>query len=278
VTTLERITGQALEFELTSVRFERVSASATSIFDLHGRVAIVTGASAGLGARFAAALAGAGAHVVACARRLAPLERLAEEHPGIEPARCDVTDQDQIRALVDKVRSDHGQIDICVNNAGISSGGPDQQADPATFAKVLDVNVRSLFALTQLVAEPMLARGGGSIVNISSMFGQVAASPAPEAGYVASKAAVNGLTRELAAQWAHAGVRVNALAPGWFPTEMNAELFADERAARFVARTCPMGRPGRPHELDGALLFLASDASSYCTGQVIVVDGGWTLR
>jgi hypothetical protein len=124
----------------------------------------------------------------------------------------------------------------------------------------------------------MLQQGRGSIVNISSMFGIVASSPVPEAAYVASKAAVNGLTRELGAQWAAAGVRVNALAPGWFPTDMNAELFADERTANWVARTCPMGRVGRPDELDGALLFLASDASSYCTGQVIVIDGGWTLR
>jgi NAD(P)-dependent dehydrogenase (short-subunit alcohol dehydrogenase family) len=106
----------------------------------------------------------------------------------------------------------------------------------------------------------------------------VASSPTPDAGYVASKFGVNGLTRELGAQWASRGVRVNALAPGWFPTEMNAGLFADEKAAKWVNRTCPMGRPGRPEELDGALLFLASDASSYCTGQVIVVDGGWTLR
>lgn len=249
-----------------------------SPFDLEGRVAIVTGASGGLGAHFAATLAGAGAQVVACARRLEPLEQLAAEHDGIVPVRCDVTAGDQLATLVRGVLDTHGRIDVCVNNAGISSGGPDEQRDPDAFGRVLDVNVRSVFALCQLVAAPMLEQGRGSIVNISSMFGLVASSPAPEAGYVASKAAVNGLTRELGAQWARHGVRVNALAPGWFPTEMNSELFADERAAKWVARTCPMGRPGRPEELDGALLFLASDASSYCTGQVIVVDGGWTLR
>jgi NAD(P)-dependent dehydrogenase (short-subunit alcohol dehydrogenase family) len=246
-----------------------------ALFDLEGRVAVVTGASAGLGARFATTLAEAGARVIACARRLEPLERLAAANPGIEPHRCDVTDDARLRELVGDVLDRHGRIDVCVNNAGVSSG---EQRDPAAFARVLDVNVRSVFALCQLVAEPMLAQGRGSIVNVSSMFSLVASTPAPESGYVASKAAVNGLTRELAHQWAPHGVRVNALAPGWFPTEMNAELFADERSAQWVARTCPMGRTGRPEELDGALLFLASDASSYCTGQVLVVDGGWTLR
>jgi NAD(P)-dependent dehydrogenase (short-subunit alcohol dehydrogenase family) len=249
-----------------------------ALFDLEGRVAVVTGASAGLGARFAATLAAAGARVIACARRPEPLERLAAANAGIEAYPCDVTDDARLHALVGEVLDRHGRIDVCVNNAGVSSGGPEAQRDPDAFARVLDVNVRSVFALCQLVAGPMLAQGSGSIVNVSSMLSLVASMPAPEAGYVASKAAVNGLTRELANQWAPRGVRVNALAPGWIPTEMNAELFADERAARWVARTCPMGRTGRPEELDGALLFLASDASSYCTGQVLVVDGGWTLR
>jgi NAD(P)-dependent dehydrogenase (short-subunit alcohol dehydrogenase family) len=124
----------------------------------------------------------------------------------------------------------------------------------------------------------MLERGSGSIINVSSMFGLVASTPVPEAPYVASKSAVNGLTRELANQWAPRGVRVNAIAPGWFATEMNAPLLEDERSRRWLERQCPMARPGELHELDGVLLFLASDASSYCTGQVIAVDGGWTIR
>lgn len=263
--------------ELTSVSVRPV-VPASPLFDLDGRVAIVTGASTGLGARFAATLAGAGATVVACARRLEPLERLAAEHAGIEPVRCDVCDAAQRRELVAGTLARHDRVDVCVNNAGVASGGPDEQASPDAFDHVLDVNLRAVFALCQLVAPAMLARGRGSIVNISSMFGLVAASPVPDAGYVASKAAVNGLTRELGAQWAGRGVRVNAIAPGWFSTDMNAELFEDERSAKWVARTCPMGRLGRPDELDGALLFLASDASSYCTGHVLVVDGGWTAR
>ena len=140
------------------------------------------------------------------------------------------------------------------------------------------VNLEAVFGLTQAVGEHMLARGSGSVVNVSSMFGLVASTPVPDAAYVASKSAVNGLTRELANQWASRGVRVNAIAPGWFETEMNAPLLQDERSLRWLVRQCPMGRPGREHELDGVLLFLASDASSYCTGQVIAVDGGWTIR
>ena len=146
------------------------------------------------------------------------------------------------------------------------------------FREVMRVNVEAVFALSQAVAEPMRAQGSGSVINISSMFSLVAAGPGPEAGYVASKSALNGLTRELAAQWARHGIRVNAIAPGWFPSEMTEALLADERGRRWLERQCPMGRPGRIDELDGVLLFLASDASSYCTGQVLTIDGGWTIR
>ncbi len=146
------------------------------------------------------------------------------------------------------------------------------------FSAVMRVNVEAVFALTQEVATHMIARGAGSVINVSSMFGLVASTPVPDAPYVASKSALNGLTRELANQWAPHGVRVNAIAPGWFATEMNTELLEDERSLRWLQRQCPMGRPGRVDELDGVLLFLASDASSYCTGQVIAVDGGWTIR
>ena len=245
---------------------------------LEGRVALVTGASSGLGARFAAVLAAAGAQVFACARRLDRLEALAAASDAIHPVRCDVADPaDRARAVAAAVER-FGQIDVCVNNAGISAPGPAEDTPLDAFRSVMQVNVEALFGLTQAVGRHMLERGRGSIVNISSMFGQVASAPVPEAAYVASKSAVNGLTRELGAQWAPRGVRVNAIAPGWFPTEMTTELLADERSRRWLERTCPMGRPGRSEELDGALLFLASDASSYCTGQTLVIDGGWTLR
>jgi NAD(P)-dependent dehydrogenase (short-subunit alcohol dehydrogenase family) len=252
---------------------ELTSVANGSLFDLEGRVAVVTGASGGLGARFAATLAAAGATVVACARRLEPLERLAAEHDHIEAARCDVADDAQARALVEGVLARHGRIDVCVNNAGISSGGPDQQGSVDAFSRVIDVNVRAVFALSQLVAAPMLDRGRGSIVNVSSMFGLVASSPAPDAGYVASKAAINGLTRELGAQWARRGVRVNAIAPGWFVTEINDQYLTGEAGSQ-LKRDIPMGRFGETGDLDGALLLLASNAGRYITGTTVVVDGG----
>jgi NAD(P)-dependent dehydrogenase (short-subunit alcohol dehydrogenase family) len=189
-----------------------------------------------------------------------------------------VTADDDRERLVATALEQFGRIDVCVNNAGVSSGGPEKQATLEGFRSVMRVNVEALFALSQAVSVPMRAAGSGSLVNISSMFSFIASTPVPEAGYVASKSAVNGLTRELASQWAPDGVRVNAIAPGWFPTEMNAALFEDEQTKRWFRRQCPMGRPGRIEELDGVLLFLATDASSYCTGQVITVDGGWTIR
>lgn len=245
---------------------------------LKDQVAIVTGASSGLGARFAIVLAEAGARVVACARRVERVEELARSHPGILPVRCDVTDADDRARLVETALQLDGRIDICVNNAGIASGDRDRQATLEAFSEVMRVNVEAVFALTQAVASYMVARGYGSVVNVSSMFGLVASTPVSDAGYVTSKSALNGMTRELANQWAPHGVRVNAIAPGWFATEMNEELLSDERSRRWLERLCPMGRPGREDELDGVLLFLASAASSYCTGQVIAVDGGWTIR
>jgi len=245
---------------------------------LTDRVAIVTGASSGLGARFATVLAEAGAQVVAAARRLDRLDELARTHPAVHPVRCDITDDDDRAQLVAAALERFGRIDVCVNNAGVSSGGPERQATLESFRAVMRLNVDALFGLSQAVAGPMREQGSGSVINISSMFSLVASAPVPDAGYVASKGAVNGLTRELAAQWARDGVRVNAIAPGFFPSEMTAELVDDERSQRWFERQCPMGRPGRIDELDGVLLFLASDASSYCTGQVITVDGGWTIR
>jgi NAD(P)-dependent dehydrogenase (short-subunit alcohol dehydrogenase family) len=245
---------------------------------LGGRVAIVTGASSGLGARFAAVLAEAGAHVVACARRIDRLEQLAASRPQIVPVQCDVSDAGDREALLVRALELTGSIDILVNNAGVSSGGNGRQTQLDALSRVFAVNVEAVFALSQMVATHMFEQGSGAVINISSMFGQVASTPVSDAPYGASKSAVNGLTRELANQWAARGVRVNAIAPGWFATEMNSGLFADERATTWLAGQCPMGRAGREHELDGVLLFLASDASSYCTGQIIAIDGGWTIR
>ena len=249
-------------------------------FRLDGRTAVVTGASAGLGARFARVLHGAGATVVAAARRAERLDALAADlGERVVPVACDVTDDDDLVRLAERgAEVGGGAVDVLVNNAGIGDPQPAENEPMASFREVVDVNLHGLFRLTQLVAGPMIEARRGVVVNVASMLGQVAATPIKQASYCASKGAVVNLTRELGCQWARKGVRVNALCPGWFASEMTAAMWDDESSERFVSSTCPMGRRGDPHELDGALLFLASDASTYVTGQTLTVDGGWTAR
>jgi NAD(P)-dependent dehydrogenase (short-subunit alcohol dehydrogenase family) len=254
-------------------------AAPADLFGLDGRVAIVTGASSGLGERFARVLAAAGARVVGAARRAERLERLAREVEGVEPCACDVSVDEDLERLVAFTLERFGQVDVLVNNAGVGgSGQPAEEDSPEEFRRTIEVNLSAVFMLSRIAARSMLGRGSGSIINIASMYGLVAAAPVAQASYCASKGGVVNLTRELGAQWARRGVRVNALAPGYFPSEMASELIEDERAAKFLRRNTPVGRPGLAHELDGPLLFLASDASSYVTGHTLVVDGGWTAR
>jgi hypothetical protein len=248
------------------------------LFRLDGRVALVTGASAGIGARFARVLHAAGARVVVTARRVDRLDALAAELPGSVPLGADLVDPASVEAMVEAAVDACGPIDVLVNNAGLDLVEPAETQSLADFRRVLDVNLVGLYQVTQVVARGMLARGDGVIVNLSSIHGLVSSAPIPSAAYAASKGAIVNLTRELAVQWASRGVRVNALAPGWFPTEMTADMFDDERSMTFVRRNTPLGRAGEPSELDGALLFLASAASTYVTGHTLVVDGGWTAR
>ncbi len=248
------------------------------LFRLDGQVVMITGASSGLGDRFARVCHAAGAKVVVGARRLDRLQALAAELPGTVAVACDVTVDADLQALVERALEAHGRIDVLVNNAGIGGPVPAEDEAPADFRRVVDVNLNAVFVLSQLVAREMFAQGGGVIVNIASMLGLVASAPIKQASYTASKGAVVNLTRELGAQWARKGIRVNALAPGWFPSEMAMDMFTDPASGDFLRRNTPMARGGEPHELDGALLFLASSASSYMTGQILTVDGGWTAR
>jgi NAD(P)-dependent dehydrogenase (short-subunit alcohol dehydrogenase family) len=246
--------------------------------DLRGRVAVVTGASSGLGARFAQVLAGSGAVVFAAARRRDRLDALAARVAGIVPVSCDVTKADERARLLDAALAETGRVDVLVNNAGHGRGVSALDETVAEFEEIITVNLTATFALSTLFARSMIGAGGGSIINIASILGLVAAAPSSQAAYCAAKAGVVNLTRDLACQWAADGVRVNAIAPGWFPSEITEEMFGDERNMRWIVRNTPMRRPGRPDELDGPLLLLASGASSFITGQTLVVDGGWTSR
>ncbi|WP_051461375.1 SDR family NAD(P)-dependent oxidoreductase [Tomitella biformata] len=250
----------------------------SGMFGLHGKTAVVTGASSGLGLGFATTLAAAGATVVAAARRLDRLEQLAADNPTIIPVQCDVTSDTDRQALIERAFKVTGTVDILINNAGMP-GPPDAEQETAEgFSSLLDLNLAAGFHLSTALTRRLDEGASTSIINISSVIGLVSTAPIGGASYAASKAGTLGMTRELAGQWGRRGIRVNAVVPGWFDTDMTDGLFANEKSAGWVRRNTMLGRGGQPGEVNGAIVFLASDASSYVTGQTLVVDGGWTAR
>lgn len=251
-----------------------------NLFDLTGKVAIVTGASSGLGVQYAKALAGQGADVAIVARRY---DRLLEVQKEIEalgskclPVKCDICKESEIEAAVDSIMKEFGKIDILVNNAGTNAGLEAENLLESDWDKVLNINLKGVFLFSKHVAKYMIANGGGKIVNTASMYGMVGNMAIPCVAYHASKGGVVNMTRALASEWAKYNINVNAIGPGFFESELTKDVVSTDEFLGYVQVSCPMKRLGKPGELNGALIYLVSDAASYTTGQTICVDGGWT--
>jgi gluconate 5-dehydrogenase len=252
----------------------------SELFSLQGRVAIVTGGSRGLGEEIAEGLAEAGARLVLCARRdewLAPaVKEFRARGFTVEGALCDVSKAADVQAVVDQTVRTFGQVDILVNNAGISWGDEPETMPLEKWQKVIDVNLTGAFLFSQAAGREMLKRQSGRIINVASIAGLHASVNGPHyVGYAASKAGLMGLTRELAGTWGRQGIRVNAIAPGFFPSRLTEAVLPKAEAS--LKENCPIPRAGVAGELKGVAVFLASDASNYITGQAIVVDGGRTI-
>lgn len=249
-----------------------------ALFNLQGRVAVVTGASRGLGKAMSLALAEAGADVVVVGRTMESLEVTAAEvrrlGRGSRPLKADVTNGEDVERMVQLTVEEFGKIDVLVNNAGIAISKPTSGLSQEEWDRVITTNLKGVFLCCQAVGWEMIKRGYGKIINIASVLGMVGMPRA--AAYSASKGGVIQLTRTLALEWAENNVKVNAICPGYFDTPMNKQILANPRKMEFVIDRTPLGRLGKPEELAGTVIFLASEASDFITGQIICVDGGWT--
>jgi len=249
-------------------------------YNIKGHNAIVTGASSGLGISFAEALAECGANLTIVARRYERLVHIAnnlKDKHGVEviPVRADVSQEDDVNIMVKTAIDSFGSLEILVNNAGVASLSPSVEMTLEEWRKVIDINLTGSFLCARAAAREMIKRNYGKIVNIASIYGAVGdifhAAP-----YYASKGAVINLTRALAIEWSQYKINVNAIAPGFFPSEMTEQIFKNEEAMRHILSRTPLGRTGEPADLKAVLVYLASPASNYVTGQTIFVDGGWT--
>lgn len=250
----------------------------TNFFDLSGKKAMVTGASRGLGQYFSRALARAGADLIITARKKEDCFDFEKEIRSlgrqVSSYGLDVTKQESIKSFASAVLAEHGHIDILVNNAGCNRRKPALDVTWDDWNTILETNLRGAFFLSQAFGTSMIKRGYGRIINIGSVtcvFGYAGLVP-----YSASRGGVMQMTKALADDWGAFGITVNCLAPGWFKTEQNKALYDDPEWVKYICDRIPLKRPGRPNDLDGAIVFLASDASSYITGQVLLVDGGIT--
>jgi NAD(P)-dependent dehydrogenase (short-subunit alcohol dehydrogenase family) len=256
---------------------QNTSRNVKDLFNLSGRVAIVTGGSIGLGRQIAEGLAEMGANLVLCARKQERCQQAAEElqQLGVKTLAlgCDVKNPADIQAVVDTAFSQFGRVDVLVNNAGISWGAPVEEMRLEDWNKVIETNLTGIFLCAQAVGKVMIQQGRGKIINLASVAGLGGAPPTLSAiGYHASKGGVISFTKDLACKWAMHNIQVNAIAPGWFPTHMSNWIL--ERNREVFLSQIPLRRFGNEHDLKGAAVFLASDASDYVTGHVLVVDGG----
>lgn len=250
------------------------------LFDLTGKVAVVTGASSGLGVQFAKALARQGADVALVARRVDRLNIVKEEIEALGvksiAVRCDVSSVDDIKAAVKEINEHFGTIDILVNNAGIGLAEPAEYQSDNTWETMMRVNLSGVYYFTREVGKIMIEKRYGKIINIGSIHSTVAMAGMPISAYCTTKGGVEMMTKAIANEWAKYNITVNAIGPAYFPSEMTGAVLADENFGQAIKAYCPMGRPGRDGELDGAVVYFASEASSYTTGQLLSVDGGWT--
>lgn len=245
-------------------------------FDLTGRVAVVTGASRGLGQYLGRALARAGADLIITSRRVADLQDFKSEIEGLGrravPLELDVRDRESLRTIAERAADHFDRIDVLVNNAGCNVRKPALEVTWDDWNTVLDTNLRGSFFVAQAFARGMVTRNYGRIINIgsvTSVFGYAGIGP-----YCASRGGIKQLTMSLADEWGASGVTVNCLAPGWFRTKQNSVLYENEKWVEYIEDRIPLKRPGQPNDLNGAVVFLASDASAYITGQTLLVDGG----
>ena len=249
------------------------------LFSLKGKTAVITGASAGIGARLARVLGSAGARTAVVARREQELAQLTSEIPDSFAVPADLAEPDQVEGVIDRVLEKFGRVDILVNNAAYIPGGVKAEDETREqIRRTLAVNLEAPIRLGQAFYPGMRDAGNGSIVNVTSIVASVGIGRFPQATYAASKGGLEAITREWAAQWSRYGVRINNLAPGFINTEMTGEILQQQKIHDWVVRNTLIPRPGMPEDFDGALLFLASDASAYVTGQTLRVDGGWTAR